>query len=198
MAGRFAFFAASVLSILHFTVATPDSLPRNIFRRDICTENGQVDCFDSCMPPDGVCCNDGSGTYCPFGNNCVPNGCCPIGEECSGGGGTITNDFLTGTGSLPTDTSIPESPNTPTTAIITPTNAEGSSNVPIPTAEITYTPIQTVEGSSTPATVTVTNTQTTASANTVKNGGNAMSALINNSERYALLLITAGQLLLGW
>ena len=101
---RFVLFSAFVLSLLNFTVATPDSGPRIFHRRDICTENGQVDCYSNCMPAGAVCCSDGSGTYCPNGQYCVPNGCCPNGQECSGGGGTITETTLTGTAPLPTST----------------------------------------------------------------------------------------------
>lgn len=42
------------------------------------------------MPFNAACCNDGSSTYCPFGNVCVTGGCCPFGKTCTGGGGTTT------------------------------------------------------------------------------------------------------------
>ena len=66
-----------------------------------CSSSGQATCEKSCMPIDAVCCDDGSSTYCPNGEYCVPNGCCPTGETCDGvGGGTLTLG-----GSAPTSTS---------------------------------------------------------------------------------------------
>lgn len=81
----------------------------DLFRRqsDSCAADGLAVCESSCMPLDGVCCDDGSSTYCDSGNYCVPGGCCETGETCSGGGGTITNIISgpTSTG----DTSEPSS-----------------------------------------------------------------------------------------
>lgn len=80
---------------------------------DICAENGQVGCYSTCIPPDAVCCGDGSGTYCPSGEYCVPNGCCPNGQECNGGGGTITEtgalSTTTNSGAFSTATSVASS-----------------------------------------------------------------------------------------
>src|ERR1700742_827480 len=85
-----------------------------LLRRDICSDNQMVDCDTNCMPVGSRCCNDGSGTYCPSGDVCIPGGCCPIGKKCSGPGATMTNNILTGTGSFPTDTTS-RTTRTPTT-----------------------------------------------------------------------------------
>ena len=105
MAMHFFFFVTFVLSFLNFTAAAPDAGLRILHRRDVCTQNGQVDCYSNCMPPKAVCCSDGSGTYCPSGEYCVPGGCCPNGKTCTGGGGTSTITTLTGTGPSHTATS---------------------------------------------------------------------------------------------
>jgi len=196
-------FATLGFSILNFTIAAPDSGLRIFHKRDLCTENYQVDCYDNCMPPDGVCCDDGSGTYCPFGEYCVPNGCCPNGEHCSGGGGTITYDVLTGTGTLPTNT-IP-------TGVATTAAATYTTPYYTPTAvQTTQTTVAQATNSGNQATTnlnfqtqqtTVTNrpaTTTTSSSGQFTSSGNALSALSHGLERYALLLIAGGQLLLGW
>ena len=60
-----------------------------LHRRDICTDNNREVCDDSCMAPGSVCCNEGTGTYCPADTYCTADGCCPTGEICVGGGGTI-------------------------------------------------------------------------------------------------------------
>ena len=60
-----------------------------LHRRDICTDNNREVCDDSCMAPGSVCCNEGTGTYCPADTYCTADGCCPTGEVCVGGGGTI-------------------------------------------------------------------------------------------------------------
>lgn len=213
---RSVLFATVALSILNFTIATPDSLPRVFHKRDLCTENDQVDCFDNCMPPDGVCCNDGSGTYCPSGEYCVPNGCCPIGEECSGGGGTITNDILTGTGALPTATSVAVTQtggqtggqsgahtgtHAPATVQTSPTQVVGATNTQAGTAVTPgFTNPMNTLNAQTPTTVAVvTNVQaTTSAAGSFKGSGNAVSALSDGIERYVLILIAGGQLLFGW
>ncbi len=186
------------LSILNFTVASPDSNPRVFHKRDLCSENDQVDCFDSCMPPSGVCCSDGSGTYCPSGEYCVPNGCCPTGEECSGPGGTITNNDLTGTGDLPTATTAPVSNtgihNNPSAVQASPTTM----TAPTTFGQATTNPITFNAHTSHTTAAVVTFQATTSTASPAKGSGNAVSALSDGLERYALLLIAGGQLLLGW
>jgi len=150
------------------------------------------------MPPDGVCCNDGSGSYCPFDEYCVPNGCCPNGEKCSGGGGTITFDDFTGTGALPTATSAPGAThtvthNSPTTVEASPTTAVQNTNAPN-----TFVQATTNLNAQTTAAVVTNSPATTSTGDVFKGSGNAVSALSHGLERYALILIAGGQLLLGW
>ena len=158
MAMHYFFFVTFVLSFLNFTAAAPDSGLRILHRRDVCTQDGQVDCYSNCMPPQAVCCSDGSGTYCPPVEYCVPNGCCPNGETCTGGGGTTTKTTLTGTGSSPTQ--IPTSTTGASSSSTTPTGRTPSTD---------YVPT-----------------------------GNALSPLSHSLERFAFLLVVAGQWLLGW
>ncbi|KAI0632715.1 hypothetical protein C8Q77DRAFT_1158190 [Trametes polyzona] len=86
----------------------------------------------TCFPLDGsVCCDDGSGTFCPPRNVCIPNGCCPIGETCQGSGGTIT----IGGGQAPpppTDTFVPP-------PITTTTFTTSTRRTPTPTPTTTST-----------------------------------------------------------
>jgi hypothetical protein len=184
---RSVLFGTLALSILNFTFAASDPGLRIFHKRDICTSNYQVVCYDNCMPPDGVCCDDGSGTYCPDGDYCVPNGCCPIGEHCSGGGGTITYDVLTGTDTYPTDTYYT---NTATTAQVIHTTTHTT-----PTTANTIAQAATNLNAQTRTTSAV---ATTSAAGVFKGSGNAVSALSHSLERYALILIAGGQLLLGW
>jgi hypothetical protein len=72
------------------TQLNPRALSNALQIRQTCGSEGEATCEQSCMPLDAVCCNDGSSTFCPFGDVCIPNGCCPVGETCSGGGGTVT------------------------------------------------------------------------------------------------------------
>ncbi|KAI1777144.1 hypothetical protein F4818DRAFT_338245 [Hypoxylon cercidicola] len=50
-------------------------------------EIGYIACETSCMPPDGVCCNDNTDEYCLEGYYCIPDACCPDGETCDGSSG---------------------------------------------------------------------------------------------------------------
>lgn len=50
----------------------------------------ETTCETGCMPSGGVCCGDGTNTYCPSGTECRPNGCCPPGKACLGSGGPPT------------------------------------------------------------------------------------------------------------
>ena len=82
-------FALSAPLVHAFSTYTPLRLQR----RDICTDNNREVCDDSCMAPGSVCCNEGTGTYCPADTYCTADGCCPDGEFCVGGGGTSTVDL---------------------------------------------------------------------------------------------------------
>ena len=87
------FSLLNVLFLAHFSLALqphPRTLPTVLQIRQSCSNQGEATCENSCMPLNAVCCDDGSSTFCPFGNNCISGGCCPVGETCSGGGGTIT------------------------------------------------------------------------------------------------------------
>jgi hypothetical protein len=170
------------LSLVPLSLATAG--PRGlIFRRDICTDNGEVDCESKCMPPGAVCCNDGSSTYCPAGNNCIPNGCCPKGSTCSGGGGgTITNDILTGTGTFPVG------------------GKTTSAAVVVATTKST-TPIFT-QAATTPVTKSTTNTPVFASTSSSTGAqsslavGAAPGGQLFNSEAYAMAFVAMGQFIL--
>jgi len=197
--------AILVLSCANVITASPEALPRalnhNLFgllRRDLCTENGQVDCYNDCMPPDGNCCDDGSGTYCPSGEYCVPNGCCPNGEECSGGGGTITYDDLTGTGQFPTGTAAATTSEETFVPAPTTTFANGVTT----TAKAT----QTADLSTATSTSTHTTNEDTGSTTKSSTGGATVTVVGSSNgagsftpsivEQYALFLIAFAQWLL--
>jgi len=190
--------AVFVLSCANFVTASPEALPRGLsrnlmglLRRDLCTENGQVDCFNDCMPPDGNCCDDGSGTYCPSGEYCVPNGCCPNGDECSGGGGTVTYDDLTGTGSFPTGTAAQS---TTQTFVQTPTTTFGNAAT---TAKASQTGLANTATSTTHVNAETSTKASTAAVVTVTQGSSSSSGAGSTSssiaERYALLLLAFAQ-----
>jgi len=194
--------AVLLLSCANVITASPEANPRalnqNLFgllRRDLCTENDQVDCYNDCMPPDGNCCDDGSGTYCPSGEYCVPNGCCPNGEECSGGGGTITNDDLTGTGAFPTATAAVTTQQQTFVETPTTTFENGATN----TAKATQTAgVSTATSTSTHtanAATGSTKTSTGGATVTVTQGASSGAGSFTPSivERYALLLMTFAQ-----
>lgn len=189
------------LSFLHAAVAT-DANPRvlharDLFldKRDLCTENGQVDCYDSCSPPDAVCCSDGSGTYCPNGEYCVPDGCCPNGESCSGGGGTLTNDILTGTGTTaPLTTNQAQTTHAQTTATGNGNTQGGglSQNTATQNANT-----QTTAAATKTVTAPTGNAQNTGAGSTttvVASSGSSRNAMAN----LAVLVLVAGQSMLGW
>lgn len=88
----------SLLPLLSLAAALSPKLTP-LHRRDICTDNFREPCDDSCMAPGSVCCNEGTGTYCPAATYCTADGCCPEGEICIGGGGTSTVDVFFGASS---------------------------------------------------------------------------------------------------
>lgn len=64
----------------------------------------ETTCETGCMPSGGVCCGDGTNTYCPAGTECRPSACCPPGKHCLGGGGPPTcgvGRVLCGSGCMP-------------------------------------------------------------------------------------------------
>lgn len=204
---RSVLFASVAFTLLNFTVAASNANPRIIYardlflakRQDICTENGEVDCYDSCAPVDADCCSDGSGTYCPNGQYCVPDGCCPEGEICSGDGGTITDDNLTGTGSYPTstagnaETTAQQATTAKTTKAATTAATVTEENNTLSTAAATKT---VTAGNSSPTTTASQSTKTVTAESGNSSGGNGMSDLIHGSGISALLALVAGQLLL--
>ncbi|KAF8861554.1 hypothetical protein BDZ45DRAFT_671865 [Acephala macrosclerotiorum] len=98
----------------------PRIVPNALLARQSCSSSGEATCDQSCMPIDAVCCNDGSSTFCPNGESCVPGGCCSDGETCDGsGGGTLTLDN-------PKSTSILLS--SPTTSLLSGGSASCSSS----------------------------------------------------------------------
>ncbi|PVI00758.1 hypothetical protein DM02DRAFT_671756 [Periconia macrospinosa] len=58
-------------------------------RRDTCPSNQEA-CDTKCMDVGAVCCNTGSGSFCPAGTYCDNGGCCEEGETCTGKGSTST------------------------------------------------------------------------------------------------------------
>jgi len=94
-------FISTLLFLCHIVIALQAgrrTVSNPFLVRDICSSNGMVDCEQSCMPAGSQCCDDGSSTYCPVGQYCIPNACCPIGETCTGGGGgTTTVGTIVGT-----------------------------------------------------------------------------------------------------
>jgi hypothetical protein len=180
------------LSLLTLSFASPDR-QGGLVRRDICTDNSEVDCEQSCMPAGSVCCNDGSSTYCDPGEVCIPGGCCPRGQECSGPGGTQTL-ILTGTGALPTGNT------SPLTTYTTPATAGGNGN-----GGNTYSvaPLDTstkAGGGSTPKTST---TVAAGSTHTVSSGGSTPLSQSSGaegqsraSELFAMAVVAVGQFLL--
>ena len=174
------------LSLISLSLASYDQ-QAGIFRRDLCTENGQTDCDDNCMPVGAVCCHEWQRRLCcDAGLVCNANGCCPPGEECIGGG-TMTYDIsLTGTGALPTGGPAATAGNTYTVAALdtSTTSAAGS----------------TVQAHSTPST-----TKVTVSTNTAASGGQSTPAAqaggasgghSRGSGLYAMAVLAAGQFLL--
>jgi hypothetical protein len=176
------------LSLATLSVAIPERLG-GLVRRDICTDNDEVDCEQSCMPAGSVCCNDGTSTYCDEGTTCIPGGCCPIGQTCSGPGGTQTF-FLTGTGAAPTGGT--ESTSKP--AGKTQTQTQSASFF---TVAPTDTSTQSVAGGSTAKT-------TSTATHTASSGGSTAATQANGgaqgqgrgSELYALAVVAVGQFLL--
>jgi hypothetical protein len=186
---RTIFYTTLLLSLLNLTVAT-SSRQLKLFRRDICSSNGEIDCDTNCMPVGSVCCNDGSGTYCPSGDRCVPDGCCPIGEQCSGGGGTLTVNDLTGTDSFPTSTgnSVYKS-TTPTFYSTTPTFESTTRTFQSYSATAQPTATNTVTRStvaSTPSTTPVTQAS-----------GAALGRASHSFELHLIAGIAAGFFMLG-
>ena len=118
-------FISTLLFLCHIVIALQTgrrTVSNPFLARDICSSNGQVDCEQSCMPLGAQCCDDGSSTFCPVGQYCIPNACCPIGETCDGGGGgTTTVGTVVGTATAqesPPPSQTVESP-TPTSTSIT-------------------------------------------------------------------------------
>jgi hypothetical protein len=181
---RFNLFLSLILATL--SLARPDRLG-GLLRRDLCTDNSEIDCEQSCMPVGSICCNDGSSTYCDAGTVCIPGGCCPVGQQCSGPGGTETF-LLTGTGALPTGGPVA------TTA-----GNGGPSNV------FTVAPLDTstnLAGGSTPKTSST--KAGTSAAHTAASAGSTAATQATGgapgqsrgSELYAIMVIAVGQLLL--
>ena len=117
-----------------------------IFRRDLCTDNHQVDCESSCMPAGSVCCNDGSSTFCNAGSVCIPNGCCPVGQTCAGTGGTTTfADLTTGGSTIPTAA--------PSVSVLATTPAaQQATQSPGPTVDMQTTPVPSASASASTST----------------------------------------------
>lgn len=118
----------------------PRALPNTLEVRQTCSSLDEATCEQSCMPFDAVCCNDGSSTYCPFLQTCVPDGCCPDGEICSGGGGTTTID---NSAPLPTATSDPFADLTSLLNVPTGLTTTGFGSFPPSSAVTTPTPTAT-------------------------------------------------------
>jgi hypothetical protein len=135
-----------------------------LFRRDICTNNNEVDCESSCMPAGSVCCNDGSSTYCNAGSLCIPNACCPVGSTCTGSGGTQTLTVLTATGANPgggqtaTPIVVPVAPST--AGAQAPTTPVAQNTPVVQTTPLAHAPTNTL-------TNTLTNAVTQKSTNTL-------------------------------
>ena len=184
---RFNLFLSLMLATL--SLARPDRLG-GLFRRDLCTDNDEVDCEQSCMPAGSVCCNDGSSTYCDPGTTCIPGGCCPVGQQCSGPGGTETF-LLTGTGALPTGG-----------AVATTAGNGGQSNI------FTVAPLDTstnLAGGSTPKTSstksaaggsTATHTAVSGGSTAATQASGGAPGQSRGSELYAIVVIAVGQFLL--
>ncbi len=179
------------LSLLTLSLAIPDR-QGGLLRRDICSDNSEVDCEQSCMPAGSVCCNDGSSTYCDEGDVCIPGGCCPIGQVCTGPGGTQTL-LLTGTGALPTGNTSPLT--TYTTAKTTAkTTAAGNGNGG---NTFTVAPLDT-------STKTGAGSTATAATHTASSGGSTGLTSSNGaegghgrgSELFAIAVVAVGQFLL--
>jgi hypothetical protein len=174
------------LSLATFSLASPDRLG-GLIRRDVCTDNAEVDCEQSCMPAGSVCCNDGSSTYCDSGDTCIPGGCCPVGQECSGPGGTQTF-FLTGTGVLPTDTVVPKQ-----------TSKAGGQSASFTAAPLDTSTSKAAGGGTAKTTATAGGATATHSA---ASGGTTAAIQLTSggkrlgSEIYAIAVVAVGQFLL--
>lgn len=48
-----------------------------------CGDDEKLCDTNTCIQSDDICCDDGTGTGCYLGTECIPRGCCPIGEKCN-------------------------------------------------------------------------------------------------------------------
>jgi hypothetical protein len=188
------------LPLVSFSLASYDR-QAGIFRRDLCTDNGDADCDYSCMPADAVCCHFGSGAFCEAGTVCNREGCCPVGQECIGSAGTMTYYVsLTGAGAAPTEGAAatteagPPAANTFTVAPIDASTTTAAANTETEAGGIS------VQTSATHSTAGVTfSTKTTSSggeSTPAAQIGGASSGNSKGSELYAIVLLAAGQFLL--